>query len=359
MKILVAIMPYAYGVNDQAFSTDYFNYYLGLKELADEVVLFDYYKLHRKHGKIKMNEYLLSQVKELSPDFLFVILHTDEFIPRVMDEIKKITISLGFFHDDIWRQDYAKFWSRYFSYVLSTDPDGEKKFRAMGITNVLSFPQACNQNVYTYMQRAKEYEVTFVGGYHPHRSWLVNHLRRCGIDVKVFGAGWSRDKFIPSLIYKVTNRLHRARLSINQICEVLPSQEEMIEIFNRSKINLNLSNATNWDARYLSSSPLALINTFRSNKYRDGIKLRLFEISACRGFQLSYYEEGLEKYFKIGEEIAIFLNPDNLADKVKYYLKHDKERELIARSGYERTLREHTVTKRFQNIFERCKINKN
>lgn len=356
MKIFVAIMPYAYGVNDQAFSSDYFNYYLGLKELADEVALFDYYKLYREHGKNEMNKYLLKQVKDFYPDFLFVILHTDEFVPKVMDEIKTMTISLAFFHDDIWRQDYAKFWSQHFSYILSTDPDGEKKFNALGITNVLSFPQACNQNVYTYKEHPKDYDVTFVGGYHPYRAWLINLLRKSGIDVKVFGAGWSRDGLIPSLRSRLLSKLQRRGLSFFTPPEVILTQEEMIEVFNRSKINLNLPNSTNWDARYLLSSPLALWNTLRSNKYRDGIKLRPFEISACRGFQVSCYEEGLEKYFEIGKEIAIFLNPDDFVEKVQYYLKHDDERESIAQHGYERTLKNHTVEVRFKTIFERIQL---
>ena len=42
-----------------------------------------------------------------------------------------------------------------------------------------------------------------------------------------------------------------------------------------------------------------------------------------------------------------------MIDKIKYYLEHNEERESIAQAGYERTIREHTYEKRFNNIFKR------
>ena len=41
-----------------------------------------------------------------------------------------------------------------------------------------------------------------------------------------------------------------------------------------------------------------------------------------------------------------------MIDKIRYYLKHNKEREAIALSGYEQTLKEHTYEKRFNEIFK-------
>ena len=337
-------MPYAYGVDDQAFSSDYYNFYLPLKEMSEEIILFDYYKTIKEAGKTRMNELLLEQVKKHKPDLVFVVLHTDEFIPEIMEKIKGLTVSLGFFHDDVWRQAYANYWAQYFTCILSTDPFAEEHYQIKGIKNALPFPQACNENIYKYEQLPKKYDVSFVGAYHPYRAWLIQLLRKSGVEVKIFGAGWERARLLPYLRGKISNKTKN---------EQLISQEGMIEIFNQSKINLNLPNSTSWDARYLASSPLALLNTWRSQKYRDGIKLRLFEISACRGFQLSYYEEGLEKYFEIGKELAIFLNPDDLVNKVQYFLKNDKERELIAQRGQARTLREHTMLRRMKAFLAR------
>jgi spore maturation protein CgeB len=142
------------------------------------------------------------------------------------------------------------------------------------------------------------------------------------------------------------------------------SSEDMINIFNQSRINLNLSNCFSWDIRYLISPFRPIKSTLRA--WRQGmhaisrtdmktveqVKGRHFEINACGGFQLSYYVEGLERMYSIGEEIALFVSTDDLIEKTRYYLNHEEEREVIAKRGYERTLRDHTMGKRFADLFD-------
>ena len=135
----------------------------------------------------------------------------------------------------------------------------------------------------------------------------------------------------------------------------------MIQVFNQSKINLNLSNCVSWDLRYLASSPRAVRNTLasvlkRDRKTLEQVKGRHFEINACGSFQLSYYVEGLERCYQIGEEIAIYASPGELVEKIRHYLKYQNERETIAQRGYRRTLTEHTMEKRLAAIFEAVRL---
>jgi spore maturation protein CgeB len=90
---------------------------------------------------------------------------------------------------------------------------------------------------------------------------------------------------------------------------------------------------------------------WRSPKDFEQIKARHFEINGCRGFQLSYYVDGLEHCYEIGKEIAVYLSPDDLIDKIRYYLADDALRESIALAGYQRTLNEHTFRQRFERVF--------
>ena len=73
-------------------------------------------------------------------------------------------------------------------------------------------------------------------------------------------------------------------------------------------------------------------------------------------FRVSYYVEGLERHFQIGEEISLFESVDAMVDKVRYYLQHEDEREAIAQRGYERTLRDHTMEKRFADLFDAMEL---
>lgn len=52
-------------------------------------------------------------------------------------------------------------------------------------------------------------------------------------------------------------------------------------------------------------------------------------------------------------EIAVYNAPDELADKILYYLQHDDKREAIVQAGYERTIRDHIYERRFRDIFAR------
>ena len=106
--------------------------------------------------------------------------------------------------------------------------------------------------------------------------------------------------------------------------------EQVVGIYGRSRINLCLNNNVTGI---------------------DNIKGRNFEIPACRGFVISGPARGLEEFFDIGEEIIVYHLPDDVTNKILYYLQHDDERKAIAQAGYNRAIREHTYQRRFRDIF--------
>jgi spore maturation protein CgeB len=58
-------------------------------------------------------------------------------------------------------------------------------------------------------------------------------------------------------------------------------------------------------------------------------------------------------YFEEGKEAEFFDSEEELLDKIKYYLNHERERESIARAGRERCLRSDYSNKRLiQKSFE-------
>jgi spore maturation protein CgeB len=127
----------------------------------------------------------------------------------------------------------------------------------------------------------------------------------------------------------------------------------MVALFNESRVNLNMSNSASWDARYLVSSPRALLNRMRSPKTVEQLKARHFEINGCGAFQLSYYVEGLERHYEIGREVAVYLDPDDLVQKVALYLADEVLRKSIAEAGHTRTVTDHTFEVRFRHVFGR------
>ncbi len=88
----------------------------------------------------------------------------------------------------------------------------------------------------------------------------------------------------------------------------------MPKIFKCSKININTTNRA----------------------IRSGIPLRVLDIIGCGGFVISNYQPEFLDYFTPGEDIVLYDSISDLLDKIDYYLKHDDERETIAKNGYEK-----------------------
>ena len=63
------------------------------------------------------------------------------------------------------------------------------------------------------------------------------------------------------------------------------------------------------------------------------------------------YVDGLEDYFKIGEEIVCYETQQDLVEKIIYYLENEKERKTSAMNGYRACQQRHTWRHRFTDIF--------
>jgi spore maturation protein CgeB len=319
-------MKHSYGDPKRELSFEYFNFYLTLEQMGYEVTLFDYASEIHALGKSAMNQKLLKLVQEWKPTITLFSLYTDQFEPAVVDELRRYTKTICFFHDDTWRVDYSRFWAKHFDFFTTPDFYGEHKYRQIGLSNAIYFPFGCNENISRNLEIPKKYDVSFVGGWHPYREWLIKKIKKAGIKVEVFGYGWPNGEI---------------------------DQEGMIRVFNESRINLNLTNSSSWDVRYLASSLRAIKSSLRSKKTIEQLKARIFEVNGCNAFQLSYFVEGLANCYEIDKEIAVYADVNDLIDKIKFYLAHDELRESIAQAAYSRTIRNHSFAQRFNVVFHR------
>jgi spore maturation protein CgeB len=121
------------------------------------------------------------------------------------------------------------------------------------------------------------------------------------------------------------------------------SDREMVRMYSRSKINLGFSSCG---------------ETHKTEARILQVRLRDFEVPMSGGFYMVEYMEELEEFFEVGKEVVCYTGPEDLADKIKYYLRHDAERESIRRAGHERCLRDHTWRKRFEKVFEDMGLSK-
>jgi len=334
MRLLHLALKYDYGLRARGLSFEHHNFYEPLVNMGHDVLYFDIGELHEKYGFEKMNRRLVEVVRAEKPDLLFCVLfrYLDQETMRAISKSDD-TITLNWFCDDHYRfETFSRPWTPCFNWVVTTSQAAFSKYRRAGYSNVIKSQWACNHSTYRKLDLPLKYDVTFVGQPYADRRELVEALRVAGINVVTWGAGWDGGRL---------------------------SQDEMIRVFNQSRINLNFSSSISAD-KYFSRTRLLRLRRWvakrlnrAQNEYLTAIKGRNFEIPGCGGFTLSGDSENLCDYYMFGKEMAIYKDASDLLKQVRYYLDHEEERACIAQAGYERTLRGHTYAHRFTEIFKK------
>jgi len=326
MKVLLVCMKYDYGDPDRGYSYEWNHFYLGLKDHVEEVQFFDFFGKFQEMGQEGMQSSLRKLIKEEQPDVAISSLYTDQFTTDFIKSLKGLTKTLCFFHDDGWRKSFVEKWAPCFDAFTTSDPVGVRKYERKGLHHAVFVPFGVNEQLFYKDDKVeKDIDVSFVGAWHPYREWLVSNLMKQGINIQTYGYRWPNGML---------------------------SEGKMVEVFQRSKISLNMTNCPSWDIRYLLSSPRAMLNRIRSPKVYEQIKGRHFEIPACGTMQLSYYVDGLERLFELGEEVVVYQSPEELVEKVTYYLNDPEELAQVQQRGYDRVIKDHTYGQRFLKVFK-------
>ncbi len=111
------------------------------------------------------------------------------------------------------------------------------------------------------------------------------------------------------------------------------SNQERTRLYYRTKIGFNM---------HLSETPMETGN------------MRMYEVPA-HGMMLLCDKAGLnahEQIFKPDKEAVFYDSIEDAAEKIEYYLKHDEERERIARAGFARVHRDYDWELGLKNFLE-------
>lgn len=148
-------------------------------------------------------------------------------------------------------------------------------------------------------------DIGFVGIWNPKRQSYLAPL--ADLQLGIVGPGWRTRSLLADR--RLVRHVHAARLH----------GKALVEFYRSSRIVVNINQ---WDSAQAS-----------------GTTLRVADVPACGAFLLTEHSAGLEEVFRLDREIVAFSSPAELADKARYYLAHDAQRETIARAGCERAQR--------------------
>jgi len=301
VRVLVALSKFQYGNPSWGVGPEYAAFVPVFQQLGHEVFHFDPWQPDRFVSFVDVNRALLTEVDEKRPDVMFCSQIYYEYWVETLDLIRTRygVTTLNWNSDDSWKYaQVSKFLAPHYTAVTTTDERAYRRYHEDGIRNVLLTQWGARDE---YLRRPKpadtcKYDVTFVGAAHGLRKRWIESLAGYGIRVACFGRGWDTgpvdDKDIP-------------------------------EIMNDSVVSIGFTNS----------------------RGRNQIKARTFEVPGAGGFLLTQWADGLDKYYKTGDEIVTFERVRDLATSIRYYLSHPQERDAIAEAGYRRTCSEYVYSK--------------
>jgi spore maturation protein CgeB len=153
-------------------------------------------------------------------------------------------------------------------------------------------------------------DVAFIGTWSPKKEAILSSLRQAfpAIRIKIWGFQWEKShdpKLRGSILgHGVTGDEYTKAICGSSICLGLLSEA----------------------GKGASSGDL--------------ITARTFQIPACGAFMLHERNSQAVRYFEEGQDAEFFGSPEELAEKVSYYLSHKEKRQIIAQNGLHRSLQD-------------------
>jgi spore maturation protein CgeB len=163
----------------------------------------------------------------------------------------------------------------------------------------------------------------FVGSYYPNRLQLFESLDLNRYDFGIWGSGW--------------NVIPDDSPCKGNIRKIHTGPEEWIKIYSNSKIILVAHYPGTEEIPVYQASP------------------KIYEAMACGGFVMCDNQKDVKTLFNNEEHLVIFKDPEDLNDKINYYLTHEAERHKIAISGYREVLDRHTYVHRLEHMLSTLK----
>lgn len=359
------------------------NLYEPLVEMGHEVILFP-----AEEGRLAMqrndaqaratfSQKLLDTFRrehKQKPFALFFAYLKDGMLePAAIDEIRKSGVpSCNFSCNNTHQFDLVDELSLHFDYNLHSEKDAAQKFREIGAAPIW-FPMAANPTYYHPYDIPRNLDVSFVGLCYARRPNYLLHLLENGLTVHAFGpewlpkpgktklrslARWLRRMYLlmnaiaaPSGRKKYELTAHIAwldgidylRLKYPDNLHYPITDDEMIKKYSESKISLGFLEV--FDAH----NPAAIV--------KQHLHLREFEAPMSGALYLTGWCEEINEFYEPEKEILTYRNEHEMVDKIRFYLGHPEQAEIIRVAGRERALRDHTYHKRFAYLFSQIGLN--
>lgn len=265
------------------------------------------------------------------PDLVLVLDGMEQSLEQI-DQVRTLGIRTAvWLTDDPYYTDITFTMAPHYDYVFTLERNCIDLYRSLGCPNVHYLPFAAFPDHYrpTVTRVPEIRNVGFIGSAYWNRVHffqpIIGPLMDRGISIN--GLWWDRLPEYPA---------YAERIELGKWMGPL----ETSQVYGSTKIMINLHRSPFEETvnKNAAGIPAASPNP------------RTFEISACATLQMVDARDDLASFYIPGVEIETFTSPQELLEKVDFYLTHEKERQDIALRALERTYRDHTYSNRIDQM---------
>jgi len=309
-----------------SYSNGIFNNY------PETTTIVDYFDLYFENSKKGFEENILKIIQEKRIDLIFINFVSGDltFDIYFLEKLSSLSyLMMNFYDSELFFEPIDRYYAQCADLVLlPTSSDFIYNFSLLDI-NAISTLSLFDTKLYKNNNIKKDIDISFVGDLSKKsRKNFINYLKENGYKVQTYGTNTENGRV---------------------------DFDKMVNIFNRSKINLNFSETIEHRSfDKLSNIDYSIIPNIV--KYMKQLKGRSIEIALCGSFTLTQDAIGIDELFN-PKEIDTFDSKETLLKKVTYYLKNTLQREAMAEKSHLSAINRFDATKQFQKILNSLDLN--
>ncbi|MFU7592310.1 CgeB family protein [Priestia sp. RMT2NF4] len=297
--------------------------FMGLHELGHTIyeinvtarprLLFNPYRRQGGHGPIYIRwELVKEEIEIFKPDVIIFCAGGLTFEPEVIKRLKKRYTVVAFTLSDPDVFPTISQYASLFDYHTTNSVKALELYKQKGINNTILMPFAIDSRFFVPRSIDSKFksDVSIIGHARENRINTVKRLIK-EFDAKVYGRNWPFKSLGP--VYG----------------------EEWFKAAYSSNI---------------------LINFPKTGAGYTNVKVGVFEAIATGRLLFTEYFDEMKMFYEYDKEIIGYRNEEDLISKVRYYINHKEEAEIIAKAGQIRTASEHTWKKRLADFFDEVGI---
>ncbi len=273
-----------------------------------------------------ISQAILAQVESFEPD-LVLCLAQAPMSRNALRRLHKMSIpAVMWFVEDYSVFTYWRaFAPLYDVFAIIQKEPFITQLHEVGQKNVLYLPMAALPSFHQPRKltpiEKKTYgaDIAFLGAGYPNRRMAFKSL--AGKNFKIWGTEWDGAPLLAKHVQQSGARI---------------SAEDSVTIYNATKININLHSS-------IQSKELV--------PQGDFVNPRTFELASIGAFQVVDKRSLMSELFN-EDMMGLFSSLDEMHDKINYYLKHEQEREIMAKSARLHVLENHTYEHRMQSLLD-------